>query len=368
MDVQPTILLNVFLVTVIAVQCLRPAAARLGFIDAPGAIKRHEAPTPACGGLAIVIGLAVAAILGAIDAPVIACLWVAVIAGLGALDDLRGLSARLRLGAQFAAAALLAALGPYAAPGFGEFSAGASALVMVIGLTLAFVFAIGVVNSFNLIDGLDGLAGAVALAALFWLAAIADIAGDSGVAGDAGIVAAAVLGFLVFNLRHPWRARASVFLGDAGSTAIGAVLACLILALASGPGGAHLPALVWLVVLPLIDMASLVVRRIAARRSPFSGDRQHLHHLLLDLGLSPGRATLAIAAASFACGAVGYLGVLYGASATTMIVALAAPVAIHSAVVRAARPAGGARPSGWFAGGGSSRLPAAKPVLRDEAR
>ncbi|MEX2521027.1 MAG: MraY family glycosyltransferase [Paracoccaceae bacterium] len=367
MNVQPTILLNVFLVTVVAIQLLRPYAPRLGFIDTPGAIKLHAEATPCCGGLAIALALAVAAAFDAIASPAIACVWVAAIAALGALDDWRGLQPRARLGAQFAAASLLLLASQYTFPNLGEFSSDAGLFVMVFGVAISLLFTVGVVNSFNLIDGIDGLAGAVTLAGLFWLVQIALITGESGIAGDAQIAMAATAGFLVFNLRHPWRARAAVFLGDAGSTALGATLACLILALASRPAGAHLPALIWLVAVPLIDMGSLIVRRIAAHRSPFSGDRWHLHHLLLDFGLSPAVATALIAAASCVCGAVGFLGVLYSVSATVMIAALTAPIAAHSLIVFAARPEIHARLSEHLARIKSSRLRVAEPALRDES-
>ncbi|WP_340107623.1 MraY family glycosyltransferase [Pikeienuella sp. HZG-20] len=366
MNIQLTILLNVFLVTVVAIQLLRPLAPRFGLLDAPGAIKLHDVTTPSCGGLAIAAALAVAAALGSIASPPVACAWVAAIAALGALDDRRALSPRVRLGAQFAAAAALMLSTRYALPNLGEFSTNAGWAVLASGAAISLLFTVGVVNSFNLIDGVDGLAGAVTLAGLFWLVEIARVTGDAGVASDAEVAMAATAGFLVFNLRHPWRARAAVFLGDAGSTALGATFACLILALASRPGGAHLPALIWLVAAPLIDMGSLVVRRIAAHRSPFAGDRRHLHHLLLDFGLSPALTTALIAAASCVCGAVGYLGVLYGASAAAMIAALGAPIAAHCLVVRAARPETRARLSARLAQIGAARLHGANPASRDE--
>ncbi len=368
MNVQPFDLLLVFFVTLVAVQILRPLAPRFGFIDAPGAIKFHAEATPSCGGLAIAAALAVAVALGVISSPAIACIWVALIASLGALDDRHCLSPRIRLAAQFLAAAMLLLSTRYAVPNLGEFSIGAGVFFLVCGAAISLFFTVGLVNSLNLIDGVDGLAGAVTLAGLFWLAAIAHVTGDFGVASDAMIAMAATAGFLVFNLRHPWRSRAVVFLGDAGSTALGATLAVLILAIASRPEGAHLPALIWLVAVPLIDMGSLIVRRIMASRSPFSGDRWHLHHLLLDFGFSPALTTALITAAAGLCGAVGFLGVLYGASATVMALALLVPIGAHSLIVLAARTDTRSRLSDHLAQVNASRKLGAPPVLRKESR
>src|SRR5690606_8279544 len=131
-----------------------------GFIDAPGAIKLHDEATPSCGGLAIALALAAAAAFGWIASPLIACLWVAAIAGLGALDDLHGLLARVRLAAQFAAASLLMLSTHYAFPNLGEFSIDAGLLVLTFCAAVGLFFAVGLVNSMNLIDGIDGLAGA----------------------------------------------------------------------------------------------------------------------------------------------------------------------------------------------------------------
>lgn len=367
MTIQPVILLYVLLGTVAAIQLLQPLALRFSFIDSPGKIKFHAAATPCCGGLAITLALAGAVAFGLIASSIVACIWVAVIAVLGSLDDRFGLMARVRLVVQFLAAAMLLLSGQYAFPNLGEFSIDAGGIVLLCGVVISLVFTVGLVNSINLIDGIDGLAGSVTLAGLFWLVMIALITGESGVVGDAQITMAATAGFLLFNLRHPWRSRAAVFLGDAGSTALGAILACLILTLASRPGGAHLPALIWLVAVPLIDMGSLIARRIAAHRSPFSGDRWHLHHLLVDFGFSPALTTALIAAASGVCGAVGFLGVLYGASATLMIGALAAPIALHSLIVLAARPQNYSRLSEYLASISAPQPRGANHALHDES-
>ncbi|QDY70484.1 MraY family glycosyltransferase [Qingshengfaniella alkalisoli] len=350
MSIQPTILLNVFLVVVVVIHYFQPLAARLGFMDVPMGRKRHEAATPTCGGVAILLALAVAATFGALSAPASACAWVLIVACIGAVDDLRGLPALGRLVSYGLAALLLFVSGDVAGVPMGDLTASLPQISPVVGTIVAFGFALLLLNSINMIDGLDGLAGGVTVSALFWLCLIALANGEAGIAGDAEIAIAATAGFLVFNMRNAWRPRASAFLGDAGSTALGAGLAYLILGLASKENAPTFAALLWLVAVPLIDAVSLIIRRIAARRSPFSPDRWHIHHLLLDLGLSHQKASAAITATAFVCGAVGYLGVMVDIPANLMLLGLSLPVAAHTALVRIAARSAGKQASGAATG------------------
>lgn len=333
MSIQPTILLNVFLVAVVFIHFFQPMAVRLGFVDAPAGRKWHEQTTPTYGGIAILLAIAVAAMFGALTASAFVCLWVVSTACIGAADDLRGLPATGRLIGYGLAALLLFVTGEISVVGFGDMAWLPDSMMPTVSQVIGFGFALLLLNSINMIDGLDGLAGGVSMAALFWLFLIATGFGMAGIAGDAQIIMAALAGFLVFNLRTAWRSRACVFLGDAGSTALGAALAYLILGLSSTEGGPTLPALVWLVAIPVIDTLSLIVRRIAAGRSPFSADRWHLHHLLLDLGLSHERVTLVISVAAFVCGGIGYLGMMIGVRASVMMLGFMLLVAAHSVLV-----------------------------------
>jgi UDP-GlcNAc:undecaprenyl-phosphate GlcNAc-1-phosphate transferase len=112
-------------------------------------------------------------------------------------------------------------------------------------------------------------------------------AGNYSVAERLLAVAAAVIGFLCWNLRRPGLARAEVFLGDAGSMLLGFIIAWTAIRLSQNPAHPVSPVLgPWTIALPLIDCCSLIIRRLRQGRSPFSGDREHLHHLLLDAGYS----------------------------------------------------------------------------------
>jgi UDP-GlcNAc:undecaprenyl-phosphate GlcNAc-1-phosphate transferase len=116
--------------------------------------------------------------------------------------------------------------------------------------------------------------------------------------------AAAVLGFLVWNLRRPGLPQARVFLGDAGSMVLGFVIAWTAVRLSQNPAHPVSPVLgPWTVAVPLIDCVALILRRWRQGRSPFAGDRDHLHHLLLDAGYSPTVIALGLMLLSASLGA-----------------------------------------------------------------
>ena len=157
--------------------------------------------------------------------------------------------------------------------------------------SIAFSFFVYVVlvNAFNLIDGIDGLAGGVGLVAACAFGVWLLLAGDVALALLAFVLAGALLGFLIFNF-HPAR----VFMGDSGSLIIGAILAVLAMKVVDHdttrlPGYLrNLPTPIFamsVVAYPLVDTLRVFVVRMAQGRSPFSADRNHIHHRLLDLGL-----------------------------------------------------------------------------------
>jgi UDP-GlcNAc:undecaprenyl-phosphate GlcNAc-1-phosphate transferase len=209
------------------------------------------------------------------------------------------------------------------------------------------IFAIvGLINAVNMMDGIDGLAGSLTLVSLFWLAVAAELLGRDAEFSISLLAAFCVVGFLGFNLRHPWRARAKVFLGDAGSMMLGALLGFIAVAILQSGGqgaGADMgmggegqsiqalsPAVVlWICAIPIIDTLSLIVRRTAHGRSPFSSDRQHLHHLMLDAGLNESQAVAVLSIGGAVLGGIGVLGWHLGVPEVVLLLGLVAPVGLH---------------------------------------
>lgn len=333
-------LMNGLLLSALLVLFLRELAPRLGFVDRPAARKLHEGAVPLCGGLAMFMAYFVTMLQ--MD-PSLRASWgflagITILVSLGAADDRLNLSPVLRLVVQVAVAIGFILADRRVIENLGELlSTGPAAAPILHGFlaTLTVVFVVGLVNAFNMIDGLDGLAGGCAAAALFWLAMIAVVLDRVADKGQLLLLLAVVLGFLAFNMRYPSRWRAMVFMGDAGSMMLGGAIAYFVIDFCSGPGATvPFPVLLWVCIVPVVDTLSLIVRRVMAGRSPFSADRWHLHHLLIDSGWSYEATVGLIVGLSIAGGGVACLGLVAGASDALLTAALLMPFLIHSLFVR----------------------------------
>jgi len=150
------------------------------------------------------------------------------------------------------------------------------------------VWIVGMINSANFVDGLDGLLAGIAIIATITLGVVSLIGEPPNVqpfvAVLCALLAGALLGFLPWNF-HP----AKVFIGTAGVFAVGYALAVLAVL-----GTAKVAVALLVLGVPIIDTFWVIIRRLASRRAPFSADRGHFHHRLLDLGLTHRRAVLLI--------------------------------------------------------------------------
>lgn len=258
-----------------------------GLLDHPSPDrKHHQAPTPVVGGLGFALGvIAFLALSGAILTPTFFWLVAAilVLAFVGVADDRFDLKWYWRISAQVFAALLIALPGRMTID-----SLGISGMVdlhlgdWAVPFTIFAV--VGVVNAINMIDGMDGLAGTLAVISLL---AMALLASDPITRMFLWAVIAALIGFLAFNLRRPGMPRAACFLGNSGSAVLGLLLAWSAIAVThnAAPGPSVAP---WLVALPIMDCLIQIARRLLDRRSPFSADRGHLHHLLMSKQWSVG--------------------------------------------------------------------------------
>ncbi len=293
-----------FLATVLLISLLKPIARKFGLVDHPGPRKNHAEPTPLVGGAAITLAaLATAVFVLPMTRDVVALGAASILMLIvGTIDDRFDINWRIRITAQAVAALMLFTWGGVrvesigSALGFPDHSLGVLALPFTILAT------VGITNAINWVDGVDGLAGTLCLATFAMLIAAAIYAGNAPLANDLVLMAGCVMGFLAYNLRTPWRPRASVFLGD-GAEILGLWIAWASFRLTQTPGHPVTPVLApFLIAPPVIDCLVLIVRRLRARRSPFFADRNHLHHLLLDAGLSATAVVVVLTGLTLAIG------------------------------------------------------------------
>lgn len=277
-------------VTIAWLPVLGRVATRWNIVDRPGARKVHAVPIPRIGGIAMLIGVLVSAIVVIpLDARGQSLLVaVAVIALFGALDDRFDLDYRIKLVGQLAAALIVVVGGGIQIHTITLDER--MALPEIASVPLTLLFLIGITNAINLADGLDGLAGGTTFLCLGALALLAYSGGQSLCAMLALAFAGSVLGFLRFNT-YP----ASVFMGDAGSQVLGFAVGVLsMLATQSGESAVSAATPILLLALPILDTLSVMVERISEGRSPFSADRNHIHHKLLNLGFDHHEAVMVI--------------------------------------------------------------------------
>jgi len=293
-------------ITATAIPMLARAAKNWGLVALPGARRKHEGAVPVVGGLAMGVALLAAYYLTGLNAsfsPWFAAAVAVTLAG-GMLDDRHEVGSFIKFGFQVAAAAMLAAGGGALLGHLGRLMSPELFTLGRWAMPLTVFALVGVMNAINMADGLDGLAGGLALAACISFGYAAADAGHAPEFAAICITAGAAAGFLYFNARSPWRAQAAVFMGDTGSLLLGLLLGWLAvrLSMAERPALAPISA-VWILALPIGDTVTLLVRRGLRGRNPFNADRQHLHHILVALGLSPGQTVATLVAVSLALGA-----------------------------------------------------------------
>lgn len=307
MDDWWAVLLSPVLAVALVLVSFTPAR-RYGLLDQPGGRKQHRMETPLVGGLAIFVTVLLAnGLNGSIPGGSWSLLAAIVITvAIGVADDVHEIGHRSKFFAQIIAALVVVSgtsvhvfhFGDLL--GVGDMELGKwSYLVTVIAI-------IGLMNAINMIDGVDGLAGTVALVPLLLFAWGAVDSGDTSLGVEILILAGAIVGFLVFNLRSPWRPRALVFMGDNGSMLLGLLLAWFSIKLAGAEQSPMNPiTAVWILAVPLLDMGSVMLLRMCQHKSPFSADRQHMHYVLLDAGYSVNQVVGVKAMASLMYGLIG---------------------------------------------------------------
>ena len=291
--------------TAAAVPALASVAHRWGLVDRPGLRKTHEGEIPVVGGLAMGAAILAATMItvpaAAASLPLAGAILLALV--IGVIDDRYEVGSLPKFVFQIAAAAGLAVTGDALLTHLGQLM---SPNLFTLGrwsLALTIFALVGVMNAINMADGLDGLAGALALAACLNFGLAASLGGHSAEFAAACIAGGALAGFLLFNARSPWRAHAAVFMGDTGALLLGLLLGWLAVRLAMAERPALAPiAAVWILALPIGDTVTLMTRRALRGRSPFVGDREHLHHIVVALGLSDGQATAALFSLALALG------------------------------------------------------------------
>lgn len=270
---------------------VRKLALAAGAVDMPGPRKVHQQPVPCWGGLGIYLGFAVALVtVLPLHQEVIGLLAGGlVILVVGMIDDWKGLSPYAKLVGQILAAVVAVSFGVRVHFVSNPFFGGIMPLgYLTIPVTIAWL--VGITNALNLMDGLDGLAAGIAAISAGTVAVVSFSQGMLPAGACSLFLGASALGFLPHNW-YPAR----IFMKDAGSMFLGFTLASVAaISLTKSATAFSLILPILILGIPISDMLLAVIRRLRRGQHIFTADREHIHHRLLDLGLTHSQTVLVI--------------------------------------------------------------------------
>ena len=282
-----------FAITLVTTPFAKWLSVKCGAIDYPKDRGVHKKPMPRMGGVAIVLGFTITVLMvnyfdKSMDSRQFAGFLVGalLIAGLGVVDDMKNLPAKLKFCVQILAALIVIFSGTRIQVVLWP----VTAYLQKFSIPITLVWIVGVTNAVNLIDGLDGLAVGVSSIAAITMLAVALLTGNMPIAITMAALAGACIGFMPYNLNP-----AKIFMGDTGSTFLGYILATY-----SIQGLFKYYAIVSFAVpflvlgLPIFDTAFAIVRRVARGQSPMTPDRGHIHHRMMDMGLNQKQTVAAL--------------------------------------------------------------------------
>ncbi|GAA0891212.1 UDP-N-acetylglucosamine--undecaprenyl-phosphate N-acetylglucosaminephosphotransferase [Fulvivirga kasyanovii] len=293
----PTILIAT-VITWIVIPWLRKLALLVGLVDTPNERKIHRSPVPLVGGMAIFTGSFFSFLLtnpswanmGDIKVIVLGAILLLLV---GVIDDKLNIRASLKLLIQIALAYYAFRNGLKIDSLYGIF--GIYKLPEAVQYVLTLLVITGVVNAFNLMDGIDGLAAGLAVVGLGAFTVLAILAGEAFLI----TLYLSLIGSLIAFLRFNFDKKNKIFMGDAGSLFLGFILVVSAISILqttkdTSHATASLATIIGVLALPVVDSLRVYKRRIANGHSPFKADRTHLHHLVLFLGLKHRASSLLI--------------------------------------------------------------------------
>jgi UDP-GlcNAc:undecaprenyl-phosphate GlcNAc-1-phosphate transferase len=286
-----------FIVTFLAIPTIIQVAKEKKLFDEPDERKVHKISIPTLGGLGVFAGFILSLLLMASNGNGELKYFVAaamILFFLGIKDDILIISPTKKMIGQFIAAGILVQLGGLQISNMQGFM-GVFQLPPFVSIPFTMLTIVFIINSFNLIDGVDGLVGAIGLLTSLFFGCYFLFAGQPFYSIMGFSMAGSLLAFLFFNFSP-----AKIFMGDTGSLLIGIVnsmMAVKFIDFASNIESAFplasTPALaIAILIIPIFDTIRVFALRILNKRSPFSPDRNHVHHFLLDLGFSHRKVTL----------------------------------------------------------------------------
>ncbi|KHT61591.1 UDP-phosphate N-acetylglucosaminyl 1-phosphate transferase [Photobacterium gaetbulicola] len=317
---------SVFLLSFCSLFIFRKVAKKIGLVDKPSARKLHQGAIPLVGGISVVFTI-VAGFLLFLPMTLNMALFLVcsvILVVLGALDDFFDLSVKIRLVIQALISLAMLHIGEHSLHKLGYLMG--SETIMLSPLLSGFITVFGVIgaiNAFNMVDGIDGLLGGLASVTFSALGWVFYYSGHEYLATVCLLIVTALIPYIMLNLGVPLGGRFKVFMGDAGSMFIGFAVVWMLIRGSQEAGVYALQPVtaLWLIAIPLLDMVTIMIRRICKGQSPFKPDREHLHHICLRIGLSSRQSLVLICSVAAIMASIGIWADLNNVRESVMFIA-----------------------------------------------
>lgn len=303
-------LFSIFLFTTLFLFFARKAAKKVGLVDKPNFRKRHQGLIPLVGGISVYAGICFSFAIADYYIPhailYLTCAGVLVL--VGALDDRYDISVKIRALVQAVIGIVMMVVGKLYLSSLGYIFGSWEMVLGPFGYFLTLFAVWAAINAFNMVDGIDGLLGGLSSVSFAAMGIILWFDGQTSLAMWCFAMIVAILPYILLNL-GVLGSRYKVFMGDAGSTLIGFTVIWILLETTQGKTHPISPVTaLWIIAIPLMDMIAIMYRRLRKGMSPFSADRQHIHHLIMRAGFTSRQAFVLITLAAALLALIGVLG------------------------------------------------------------
>jgi len=299
-------MLYIFTISIAFISCFTICllAKKLGVVDSPDGVRKvHKGNIPLGGGICLFLPLASCFYLfpefssSVSDDIKIIGLCSLLILFIGLADDIKSLPISVRLIGQIIASWLIIIMTDLYVKDLGDLFGLGNIYLGELGIPITIFMVVGVTNAFNMLDGMDGLVSLVSLCCFLSLSILSYYSGSSSI--EINLLSTVLFIFLLFNLglfKREWK----IFLGDSGAMWIGFLISWTLIYLSGDQDKLIEPvSALWIILLPLIDALSTFIERVKAGKPIFSGDRAHIHHLLLAAGFKKWKVLVLILFVTF---------------------------------------------------------------------
>ena len=314
-------LIFTFVFALCALYMLSKAAPKFDLVDTPNLRKHHQGSIPLVGGLAVFAALFFYFTYNPTMLPhselFLICTGVLII--LGVIDDRFDIPVAPRLIVQASITLLVISQTNMQLDYIGDI-AGIGALNFGLFAPIITILAvIGAINAFNMVDGIDGLLGGLAIITFTGMAVVLKIHALNNLAFVCMVVVTALIPYVMMNMGVFGHKR-KIFMGDAGSMMIGFIVIWFLLTMTQPDASATMRPVtgLWLIALPLIDMTAIMFRRLLRGQSPLKPDRDHLHHICLNAGISKSGTLFVICGVASMFAGIGIIGEYYKVAESIM--------------------------------------------------